>query len=291
MRTVRGSKNIERLRRSEPSQRGWLGTVFGDSDKRRLLLAFALAIGLHEILAGLIPGTPRASTQRELVTHVQLAHISVATPTPPPTPTPPRASRMRTIAPAETHVVRNTTTGVQARTEIVRRAGAARPKPPVFSHAKPIWDIPVGAAGAGAGNRAGAGGGSGISGSGAGNRGSGNGAAGGSEPCGFVEFSDPHGSRFDPRTRGFWVDIRLSVHFPDGHADSLLLDYPWYYADEASNPWSNQNLNDPKFPTTFQSPPADKLASEPALVQYVIAHTGPGGYTLLKDCPAAKPGA
>ena len=152
-----------------------------------------------------------------------------------------------------------------------------------FSHAKPVWDIPAGGQGASAGNRSGAGS--------AGNGISGNGAAGGGEPCGFVEFSDPHGSRFDSRTHGFWVDIRLSVHFPDGRAESLLLDYPWYYASEASNPWSDQNLNDPNFPTTFQSPPPDKLANEPPLVRYVIAHTGPGGYTLLKDCPAPKPSA
>jgi hypothetical protein len=173
---------------------------------------------------------------------------------------------------------------------VIHRIAAARPKPPEVSHARPVWDLPAGAQGAGAGNKTGAGSvGNGVAGNGAGDAGSGNGAAGGNEPCGFVDFSDPHGSRFDSRTGGFWVDIRLSVHFPDGHSESLLLDYPWYYASEASNPWSNQNLNDPNFPTTFQVPPADKAANEPPLVQYVIAHTGPGGYTLLKDCPTAPP--
>jgi hypothetical protein len=181
---------------------------------------------------------------------------------------------------------------MQARKEIVRRVGAARPKPPPFSNAKPIWDIPVGAQGAGAGNRSGAGSlGNGTAGNGAGNSGSGNGPAAGSEPCGFVEFSDPHGSRYDPRTHGFWVDIRMSVHFPDGRTESILLDYPWYYTGEASNPWSRGNLNDPGFPTTFQAPPPDKLPNEPPLVQYVIGHSTKEGFTLLRDCPSPAPSA
>jgi hypothetical protein len=228
------------------------------------------------------------------VTHVRLTRISVATPAPPlPSPAPPRTdSHARAIALAEAHVVRHTTTGPQARKEIVHRAGAARPKPPQFSHTKPIWDIPARAQGAGSENRSGAGSaGNGIAGNGAGSAGNGNGAVPGSEPCGFVDFSNPHGSRFDASTRGFWVDIRLTVRFPDGRSESMLLDYPWYYTNAASNPWSDQNLNDPNFPTTFQSPPPNRLANEPPLVKYVIAHTGPGGYTLLKECPSPKPSA
>jgi hypothetical protein len=243
------------------------------------------------VLAGLIPASlPRSQTQREVVTHVTVARIAAA---PAPTPRPPPArviSHSRTLAPTETQVVRHTTTGAQARTEIVHRVGAARPKPPEFSHAKPIWDIPVGAQGAGAGNRSGAGSiGNGTAGNGAGNGGNGNGAAAGNEPCGFVEFSNPHGSRFDPRTRGFWVDIRISVHFPDGHAESLLLDYPWYYPSEASNPWSDRNLSDPNFLPAFQLPPPEKRPSEPALVQYVITHSSQEGITLLRDCPSPSP--
>jgi len=68
-------------------------------------------------------------------------------------------------------------------------------------------------------------------------------------------FSDPHGSAFDPRTRGFYVDIRMRVHLADGSSQSLVLDYPWYYASESANPWSDENLRDPNFPTRFQPPP------------------------------------
>ena len=77
----------------------------------------------------------------------------------------------------------------------------------------------------------------------------------------------------------------MTVHFPDGHAESEILDYPWYYSGEAANPWSQRNREDPTFPTTFQEPPAARRASEPAIVQYVIEHTDAAGYTLLKDCP------
>ncbi|MBV9719619.1 MAG: hypothetical protein JOZ77_09875 [Candidatus Eremiobacteraeota bacterium] len=125
------------------------------------------------------------------------------------------------------------------------------------------------------------------SGSGTGSAGNGSGAASSEEPCGFVTFSDPHGSRYDPDTRGFWVDIRMSVHFADGTAQSMLLDYPWYYASEAANPWSDRNLKDANFPTRFQAPPPNKSGGEPTLVQYVVAHSTADGMTLLNDCPAA----
>lgn len=248
-----------------------------------------MAIAVHEILAGLIPlRAPRNPPAREVVSHVTMARIAVRHPRPPP---PPVVSHARVIAPVEAHVVAHAVSGAPARAEIVRRAGAARPKPPAFSNAKPVAVVPVGAQGAGAGTRSGAGslGTGSQTGTGAGNSGNGSGAATGNQPCGFVDFSDPHGSRFDPNTHGFWVDIRISVHFPDGRSDSLMLDYPWYYANEASNPWSDQNLSNPDFPTTFQMPPSDQRSGEPPLVQYVIAHTGPDGYTLLKDCPAPQP--
>jgi hypothetical protein len=108
-----------------------------------------------------------------------------------------------------------------------------------------------------------------------------------------VTFSDPHGSQFDAKTHGFWVDIRMAVHFADGSAQSMILDYPWYYPNEAANPWSDQNLKDPNFPTRFQPPPAAKLGDEPPLVQYVVTHSTRDGMTLLQECPqpSATPAA
>jgi len=155
------------------------------------------------------------------------------------------------------------------------RTGAPRPKPPPFSHAKPIWDIPTGGQDAGAGH-----------GAGAGSTGSGSGAGGGgAQPCGYVEFSNPRGVRYDPATGGSWVDVEMTVHFPDGHTEMLQLDYAWYYASAAADPWSPQNLDDPNFPTRFQFPPPAKRASEPLPVQYVIVHSSSDGRTFLKTCP------
>ena len=81
----------------------------------------------------------------------------------------------------------------------------------------------------------------------------------------------------------------MSVHFADGSMQALLLDYPWYYPTEAANPWSDQNLRDPNFPTRFQPPPGERRAAEPPLVQYVIEHSTPDGMTVLRECPAAAP--
>lgn len=250
-----------------------------------MAVAFAIAVAIHEIVAGLIPRASSPPPERESVARAAIVHVtvrSIPTPTPPP-PHPPRViSHARVIAPVEPHLVARTTSGVSARREIVHRAGAARPKPPKFSNTKPIWDVvPVGAQGAGAGKASGAGSiGTGGNGTGAGNAGSGNGAAAGTEPCGFVTFMDPHGAKYDSQTRGFWVDVQMSVHFPDGHAETVLLDYPWYYENAAQNPFANQNA-----PMLFQWPPADKRDAEPALVQYVMQHSAQPGITLLKDCP------
>lgn len=179
------------------------------------------------------------------------------------------------------------------RTKIVQstqgraRGRAAHRAPKVIAPARvaydslPVWDIGRGQSSTGTGpSKSGAGTGKGP---GAG------GAASADEPCGFVTFSNPHGSHYDPSTHGFWVDIRIAVHFSDGSSQSMMLDYPWYYSTEAANPWSDQNLKDPSFPTRFQVPPPSKLAAEPPLVQYVIAHSTPDGMTLLHDCPETSP--
>lgn len=229
---------------------------------RRLTVAFAAAILLHAIFAASIPATaPSRTEQEEIVAIASIAHVR---PTPKPTPSPTPTLREARRNSASTPVHR----------EIVRHAGAARPKPSTLPRTKPIWEIPAGAHGAGTGRGLGAGGlGGGASGSGA------------AQPCGYVEFSDPHGVRHDAQTGGDWVEVEMTVHFPNRGAESLLLDYSWYYPNAATDPWAQQNLDDPNFPTKFQNPPPGQRAGEPALVQYVIAHSSPDGRTLLKDCP------
>jgi hypothetical protein len=248
-----------------------------------MLVAFAIAIALHEIVAGLIPQTgPQTSSQREIVSRVIVTRIAMRpTPTPSPPPTPrPIIPRSHHIAALQAVTVASTS-GAAARREIVHRSGAARPRPPHSEHAKPIWDIAMGAQGAGAGKAHDAGSlGNGVNGTGTGSSGNGSGDAGGTQPCGFVTFMDPHGARYDRETHGFWVDVQMSVHFPDGHDESLMLDYPWYYPNASSNPFENEGV-----PMLFQWPPGDRADSEPALVQYVMQHSAQPGITLLKDCP------
>jgi hypothetical protein len=201
-----------------------------------------------------------------------------------------RAAPSPTQTPAPRAVVAQTavvTPLAVARSATVHRAVSRRALPPApmkeAPNAKPVWDTANG--GATAGTSFAGDGGTGAAGVGA--QANGGDAAGADQPCGFVEFSDPHGSQYDPHTRGFWVDIRMSVHFADGSSQSVMLDYPWYYPSEAANPWSSQNAKDLAFPTRFEAPPAAKAVGEPPLVKYVLEHSSPEGLTLLRDCPQA----
>jgi hypothetical protein len=251
---------------------------------RRLAVAVAIAIAAHEVLAALIPaGGIRAPEPREIVSQVRIVRLTIARRVRP-------KSRPRTAVAVHhqprVRIVAIVPHSVEGRAGATSERSAPRRERSQRSASKPVWDVAssgVGTAQFAAQDGTAATG----AGSGAGTPGTGAGAASGDEPCGFVTFSDPHGSRFDGSTRGFYVDIRMSVHFADGSSQSLILDYPWYYSSEASNPWSTQNLKDPNFPMRFQSPPVARAAAEPALVQYVAAHSTPEGLTLLRDCPGA----
>ena len=251
--------------------------------KSRLLLAAAISIAIHEAAAGLVPQALwRASPSQEVVTRARIMRVALhpleATPTP-------RPLRVAAVLPA-------------AAPAAPRLAAAAAPQPahaaprrivkPTTLQGRPIWDAPGNANGHAVVASAGAG----TNGSaGAGAAGDAAEPASDTRPCGFVTFSDPHGSQYDSRTHGFWVDIRMAVRFSDGSTQSMILDYPWYYPNEAANPWSDANLHDPNFPTRFQKPPPEKAAGEPPLVQYVMAHSTAEGLTLLRDCPAPSPAA
>ncbi|MGA2760081.1 MAG: hypothetical protein ABSF08_07170 [Candidatus Cybelea sp.] len=238
----------------------------------------------------MIPRNPAtAPARREIVTRAQLLRVvtrPAVTPAPRPRPTA-ILSPVSTPPPQRAH--QQLADAAEGRAPRHDPAARLRPAPAQRYGVKPVWDL--GAAG-GTGKRAAAQAGgseSGFATNGAGSSGAGSGAATGTEPCGFVEFSDPHGSAFDARTRGFYVDIRMQVHFADGTSQSLVLDYPWYYPSESANPWSNQNLRNQNFPTRFQPPPAANIAAEPALVRYVMEHSTADGMTLLRDCPQATP--
>jgi hypothetical protein len=255
----------------------WLAAMFGGTYQRRILVAIACSIALHEIFAGLVPPFLKAAPpDKETVEHVVIARVKVKpSPTPSPTPTP---APQRVIA-----VIPNS--GVQAKVEVIKRIAAAHVKPPKVIHAKPIWDIvPTPGQGAGAGNRSGAGSlGTGGQGNGTGNQGNGAGAG----PCGAVDF-EVRGGAILNSTNGMWErnNVNAIVHFADGTAQTVPLDWTWRFKSEDEDPF-NPKVD---IPMLFQFPPVSQRASEPQLVQHIMRYSRLNGHTILNDqCPNIPP--
>ncbi len=243
-----------------------------------MVMAVAIAIALHEIIAGLFPSWPQPQPER--VAHVEVADITRATPTPRPSPSPtppppPTPAPARSIDPA-----------AQSHRETIVRQGAARPKAVTIYHSKPVWDVPrVGGQGAGEGHKSGAGSTGSGNANGTGSGGAGNGT--GTVPCGYVEFQPvPQEAPKYDRATGFFVydNIKMTVHMPGGDVQDVALDWAWRYKREDGDPFTH-----PDAPMLFEFPPQEQRASEPALVQYVMQHTSPEGFTTLEDCPSAAP--
>jgi hypothetical protein len=97
---------------------------------------------------------------------------------------------------------------------------------------------------------------------------------------------------FLPKTHMLDVDgrvgeyVTLEVHFLDGSTQRVDLDYPFIYNSSSDDPFLKGNED---IPALLQFPPPDKAASEPPIVQYVIAHTTRHGYTRLHACPSPSP--
>jgi len=265
-----------RLRRpkAEASAPGWLGLFFGDDEQneRRLTLAIACAIALNAILIGVFLGLGARPhpAEREIVANVAVLKVIKATPTPKPKPKP-------TPTPHPAVIAQVVDPGKSARVEVVKRPAASRPKTVTKYHSKPIWDIPVGGQGAGAG-RKGTVGSLGHGGNGTGAGGEGNGSGG---ICGSVDFADSQEGSYDPSTNTTIYDgVQMIVHYSDGTAKTLTLDYPWHYRNPAMDPFKH-----PDAPMWFQFPPKSMRAGEPPEVQYVMQHSSPEGSTDLNLCP------
>jgi hypothetical protein len=250
----------------------WLHAVFGRGDARRILVALACSIALHELLAGLIPALPAEDKKPEVVAHVTVARIE-HTPAPTPTPTPPPI-----------HTLAFTPAGKASRRETVVHNGAARPKPPHALTATPdAYVAPVSGQGAGEGTGSDAGSlGRGSGGSGTGDAGNGGGAA----PCGYVELGSRGEATFNPETGKYERNnVYAIVHFSDGSTERLPFDWTWTYASEDEDPFKNLQA-----PMYFQFPPEAQRANEPALVQFIMRYTNVNGSTRLNDCPTPSPG-
>jgi hypothetical protein len=282
------------LQRESSASRGWLSSFFGDESsagpkqaaRRRLLVAFAIAIAIHEIVAGLFPWHQATipPTPTETITLAKVTRIEHR-PTPKPKPTPQPVVHTKVIA--ETQVKpRVVNPGNPSQQQHIKRIAQAAPVVRTHYHSKPVQHVVMGAQGAGTSKRAKAqNGGVGTGGTGTGQSGTGSGTGGAAaahEPCGYVDFQPTDQPIVDKSTGRIWEKIQMTVHFPDNSEQSVDLDYTWYYPSKSSDPFMPENQN---VPATFQCPPADQRDNEPPLVQYVIQHTSPDGYTKLRDCP------
>jgi hypothetical protein len=286
-------------RRESSARSGWLSSFIGNdspqADRRRLVIGFALAIALHEIVALVFPWHPEPAVQPPepqvtIAKVVRIEHRPLPTPKPTPRPTPKPTPRpivhSKIVAP--THVKpRVVNPGRPSQHNKVRHIASARPRVHTRFHRKPApIHVEMGGHGAGTSTKAKAEtGGIGPGGTGTGESGNGNGAGGApaaQEPCGYVEFEPNETIVEDQATGRVWEHITMTVHFPDGSQQSVDLGYPWYYPSRAEDPFLPQNS---KLPATFQFPPPDQRDNQSPLVQYVIAHTTTDGYTKLHECP------
>jgi hypothetical protein len=290
------------LARAGSSASGWLGFFFGRSDVRRLLVAIACSLAIHEIVAWFItPIAPSTTPEPERPFHVTVARIErKPLPTPSPTPKPTPRPTPRVVMPSK--IVASTpvpspvplTEGKAAHKEPIKHHGAARPKPPHVRETKPIWDIvPMGAQGAGAQRGSGAGSLSQRSGTGTGTGAQGNGEGGGSAPCGAVDFSASGPAQLNPST-GYYErnNVVAIVHLADGTEQRVALDWTWRYRNEADDPF-NPGSSAPMY---FQFPPKNLRPGEPETVQYIMRYSAPNGTSILKgdvepvpECPNIPP--
>ncbi len=241
-------------------------------DLRRLAIAFACAVALHEIAVAFIPlQRPIEDQEEPLIAHVTIARM-IRTPAPTPTP-----------APLHTRAVSQTTAGLRARVEPVKHAGAKRPTPPKVVYATPDAPIPTGGQAAGAQNGQDVGSLSSVNGngSGTGNNGHGDGSA----ICGAVDFESTGLARYDPQNDDYErSNIIATVYYADGSSERIPLDWIWRYKSEDVDPFASS------VPLLFQFPPKVQRVSEPSVVQYIMAHTTADGRTRLNgNCPNIPP--
>jgi hypothetical protein len=251
--------------------------------RRRLVFAFAIALALHEIAALAYPWWRRFTPPPQPVERFTIAKLirieHRATPTPPPTPKPVVHAIGQTNVAA--HIVNP---GRSSEKQPIKRIASARAIAHTKYHLKPIIHVPAGGHGAGTAVAKADTGSLGNGGNGTGESGNGNGGGGaavGQEPCGAVDFLTTTQPTIDSSTGRVWEHIMIQVHFADGTSQTVPLDYPFYYPSQAVDPFLQSNVR----VADFQFPPAAQAASEPPLVQYVIAHTRADGTTKLRDCP------
>ena len=103
------------------------------------------------------------------------------------------------------------------------------------------------------------------------------------EPCGEVDFIAYDAPKF--RGKMTYEKIKATVHFPDGRVAGAEFPYPWVYASDADDPWSQRNIRNQHFITRAQLPPPGTNEDlYPDVIRYVLDHTRPDGTTVLREC-------
>lgn len=268
---------------------------------KRLAIAFALAIALHEIAAGFLPRRGPAPPPEERIAAQTVTIVRrtprptpapTAVPTPQITPAPHYTLAPQTVvrAPAPKAAARpaRTTGGTAARLHVVpHRTAAARTAPRSLAEG-----TRSGEQGGGSGTGAGPGkgtGGLGGTGSGTGGTGNGNGGDTNGSPCGEVYL--------EPGSVGYRPDgtveqqVVAKIVLRDGSVQQGLFPYPFVYPEERKNPFVYDDVLSPDKGTPVQQPPAGTdLSTAPAAVRVVLKYTNPAnGRTTLPECESASP--
>ena len=275
---------------------------------KRLLLAFVLAVAIHEIVIGAggflrftEPSRRPVPQSTTIVLIAPLIRVPVATPTPTPPPRVTPAPKVAVAAPRAT--VRaskhsgGSKGGPKLEVHIPKTIFHSTPVPVVratASGSKVVADAGTGASptpgpgqdsgvGTGAGNGAGS-----EQGAGGGPGGAGGGPANAAVPCGEPIFYGLR-AKYNPKDGSFDEDVRVELHMANGQTLSGEFHYPWHYPSERDNPFSPNWRGGPDDPIPAKLPPPGfDTSKEPLAVQLTLLNTLPNGTTRFAPCPSAK---
>jgi hypothetical protein len=263
---------------------------------RRLAISFAIAIALHEIFVGFLPGQPKPAPEREVAEElVTITKRPKPTPVPTPKPTPPSTSRPQATLAPQTEV--RAPAAQAAATPHAKVGGAAAPKRIALVTPRPIPPQPAlpvslatgtnagvqnGGTGVGGGPGNGTGGLGGV-GSGTGKSGAGNGGDA-DTTCGFVDLEP---GRVEYKPDGTVLQYVIAKVTTPNDVEVGLFPYPFIYSAERQNPFVHEDVKlaqDNGVPVQMPPPGFDPTTA-PLAVQFVLKYTNPAnGHTTLPEC-------
>jgi hypothetical protein len=278
-----------------------------------MLLAFSLAIAIHEIAIGAggflrmkEPETHPVPAATIVLETQRPIRVAIATPAPKPSPTttptpPPRATpavRRVIAAPRATAMAKIHSGGSHGGPKLIVHL----PKTVHHKETLPIWwaamhgskvvantgtgasPTPGPAAGSGTGTGKGSGAGS-ETGSGGGTGGNGSGVASADAPCGTPMFYGLR-AKYNTKDGSFNEDVRVQLQLGNGEKLEGDFHYPWHYPNEAQNPFSPRSEIPQGDPIPAQLPPPGfDVSKEPLAVQLTLKYTTPNGTTRFAPCP------